>query len=74
MTSEQYFQQKYPVVVSIMEDNGIVAGQYAFSAFSKGDGEYGCWVSPTTGNSSLFTQKVQDDLTNEGIQFKNNQD
>ena len=70
MTSEEVFQQKYPVVVAIMEANEIVAGQYAFSAFLKTDGEYGCWVSPTTGNSSLFTQKVQDDLAAEGISFK----
>jgi hypothetical protein len=49
-----------------------VAGQYSFSAFSKEDGEYGCWVSPTTGNSSLFTQKVQDDLTAAGIPIKIN--
>ena len=72
MTSEEVFQQKYPTVVAIMEANGIVAGQYSFSAFSKEDGEYGCWVSPTTGNSSLFTQKVQDDLAAAGIPVKIN--
>jgi hypothetical protein len=32
---------------------------------TNGDGE--CTVSPTSGNSSLFTAKVQDDLTEAGF-------
>lgn len=72
MTSEEAFQQKYPVAVSVMKANGIVAGQYSFSAFPETGGGYGYWVSPTAGNSALFTQEVQDDLAAEGIQFKNN--
>ena len=63
MTSEEAFQQKFPAIVSILTGNGIVAGQYSVSTYTlpSKDG-FGCWVSPTTGNSELFTQEVQNAL------------
>jgi hypothetical protein len=66
MNSEQLFQQNFPLVASIMASNGIGLGQYSFSA-SAGEGPSGCTVSPTPGNSGLFTTKVQDDLTSAGF-------
>jgi hypothetical protein len=67
MNSEQLFQQKFPLVASIMTSNGIGPGQYSFSAFV-GEGDLSrCTVSPTPGNSGLFTTKVQNDLTAAGF-------
>jgi hypothetical protein len=62
MNPEQLFQQNFPLVASIMASNGIGPGQYSFSA-----GPSGCTVSPTPGNSGLFTTKVQNDLTAAGF-------
>jgi hypothetical protein len=67
MNSEQLFQQKFPLVASIMTSNGIGPGQYSFSATVNVEGGSGCTVSPTPGNSGLFTTKVQNDLTAAGF-------
>ena len=70
MNSEQLFQQNFPLVMSIMASNGIVPGKYSFSASAGEGGPSGCTVSPTPGNSGLFTTKVQNDLTAAGFVVK----
>ena len=67
MNSEQLLQQNLPLAMSILESNGIVRGKYSVSATVKTNGGQECTVSPTPGNSSLFTAKVQDDLTEAGF-------
>ena len=56
INSEQTLQQKLPLIKSIIEENGIVSGQYS--------------VSPTVGNSSLFTLTVQETITSAGFSVK----
>ena len=70
MNSEQLLQQSLPLAMSILESNGIEIGKYSVSASLKGNGESECTVSPTSGNSSLFTAKVQDDLTAAGFRVQ----
>ena len=71
MNSEEILQEKLPLIKSIMEGNGIVLGQYAVSTYFLPSGnEYGCQVSPTIGNTSLFTPTVQESLTSAGFSVK----
>jgi hypothetical protein len=73
MNSEEALKEKLPLIKSIMEENGIVLGQYSVSTYSLPSGnEYGCQVSPTVGNSSLFTLTVQETLTSSGFSVKTN--
>lgn len=67
MDSEQLLQQNLPLAEEILGANGIVPGQYSVSAFVKDGGESGCVVSPTPGNSGLFTVQVQEDLAAAGF-------
>jgi len=67
MNSEQLLQQNLPLAMSILESNGIGIGKYSVSATVKTNGDGECTVSPTSGNSPLFTAKVQDDLTEAGF-------
>lgn len=67
MNSEQLLQQNLPLVVSILESNGIVTGKYSVSATVKTNGDQECIVSPTPGNSSLFTTQIQEDLVSAGF-------
>jgi hypothetical protein len=67
MNSEHLFQQNFPLVANIMESNGIGPGKYSFTASVGEGGPSGCTVSPTIGNSSAFTVKVQEDLTAAGF-------
>jgi len=67
MNSEQLLQQNLPLAMRILESNGIGIGKYSVSASIKTDGGSECTVSPTTGNSSLFTSKVKEDLTSAGF-------
>ena len=67
MNSEQLLQQNLPLVVSILESNGIVRGKYSVSATVKTNGDGECTVSPTPGNSSLFTTQIQEDLVSAGF-------
>jgi hypothetical protein len=54
-----------------MEENGIVSGQYSVSTYFLPSGnEYGCRISPTVGNSSLFTLTVQATITSAGFSVK----
>ena len=71
INSEQTLQQKLPLIKSIIEENGIVSGQYSVSTYFLPSGnEYGCQVSPTVGNSSLFTLTVQETITSAGFLVK----
>lgn len=70
MNSEQLFQQNFPLVANIMASNGIATGKYSFAASMGEGGPSGCTVSPTPGNSELFTTKVQSDLTAAGFTVK----
>jgi hypothetical protein len=72
MNSQEALQEKLPLVVPILEENGIVPGQYSVYTYllSPGGEEYGCQVSPTSGNSSLFTLPVQEALTSIGVSLK----
>jgi hypothetical protein len=71
MTSEDALKEKLPLVMSILLDNGIVTGKYSVSAYTTAPGEEFMWqVSPTKGNSLLFTPAVQAQLADAGIQFK----
>jgi hypothetical protein len=73
MNSEQALQEKLPLIKSIMEENGIVSGQYSVSTYFLPSGnEYGCRISPTVGNSSLFTPTVQEIITSSGFLLKIN--
>ena len=73
MNSEEALKEKLPLIKSIMEENGIFLGQYSVSTYSLPSGnEYGCQVSPTVGNSSLFTLTVQETLTSSGFSVKTN--
>jgi hypothetical protein len=67
MDSEQLLQQNLPVVMAILESSGVVPGQYSVSASVGEGGLSRCTVSPTPGNSSAFTVKVQEDLTAAGF-------
>ena len=71
MNSEEVLQEKLPLIISILSDNEIIPGQYSVSTyFLPSSEEYGCQVSPTAGNSSLFTLVVQEALTSAGISVK----
>ena len=71
MNSEEALKEKLPLIKSIMEENGIVLGQYSVSTYSLPSGnEYGCRISPTVGNSSLFTLTVQETITSAGFSVK----
>jgi hypothetical protein len=70
MNSEQLLQQNLPLAMNILESNGIGIGKYSVSASLKRNGESECTISPTSGNSSLFTAKVQDDLTVAGFRVQ----
>jgi len=73
MNSEEALQEKMPLIKSILGENGIVLGQYAVSTYFLPSGnEYGCQVSPTIGNASLFTPTVQESLTSAGFPLKIN--
>ena len=73
MSSEETLKEKLPLITSILLENGIDVGQYSVSTYSLStEGEFGCIVSPTTGNSYLFTIQVQESLTSAGISFKIN--
>ena len=67
MNSEQLLQQNLPLAIGILESNGIGIGKYSVSASLKGNGGSECTVSPTSGNSSLFTDKVKEDLASAGF-------
>ena len=67
MNSEQVLQQSLPVVMGILGSNGVVPGQYSVSASVGEGGLSRCTVSPTVGNSSVFTVKVQEDLALAGF-------
>ena len=67
MNSEQLLQQNLPVVMEILGSKGVVPGQYSVSASVGEGGLSRCTVSPTAGNSSAFTVKVQEDLTAAGF-------
>ena len=68
MTSEDALREKLPLVIAILEGKGIAPGKYSVSTYTPSSGEgFGCRVSPTTGNSPLFTPEVQDELISEGI-------
>ena len=71
MNSEQTLQEKLPLIKSILGENGIAPGQSSVSTYSLPSGnEYGCEVSPTVGNSPLFTPTAQESLTSAGISVK----
>jgi len=70
MNSEQLLQQNLPLARIVMESNGIGIGKYSVSATVKTNGDQECTVSPTKENSSLFTDKVQDDLTAAGFRVQ----
>ena len=71
MNSEQALQEKLPLIQSIMRENGIILGQYSVSTYFLPSGnEYGCQVSPTVGNSYLFTRTVQEAITSAGFLLK----
>ena len=71
MNSEEALQEKLPLIISILEGNGIIPGQYSVSTyFLPSSEEYGCQVSPTSGNSPLFTLVVQEALISSGISVK----
>ena len=72
MNSQEVLQEKLPLIVPILEGNGIIPGQYSVYTYllSPGGEEYGCQVSPTIGNSSLFTLPIQEALASIGISLK----
>ena len=71
MNSEQALQEKLPLIQSIMRENGIILVQYSVSTYFLPSGnEYGCQVSPTVGNSYLFTPTVQEAITSAGFLLK----
>ena len=69
MTSEDALKEKLPLVMSILLDNGIITGKYSVCAYASEEG-FSWQVSPTKGNSLLFTPAVQAQLADAGIQFK----